>query len=205
MQLFLETESDNDNYHLDLLRACLVTTVQDTSASQSTIKLVATSLIANGKLTEGVQLLSLINKGLDACRYLQTYSKWYEAAWLAKATLPPSECAEVLRRWVDHLCSPPVNQKTPAILVLLSLGHFQKVLEMLLSLHYYDRAALFAEACLEFGVLPKTDDVKSLLEKVFLEYANYLLTLENRKAYGFYCQRAADKSDNIIRDLEWIN
>lgn len=46
---------------------------------------------------------------------------------------------------------------------------------------------------------------QSLLEKVFLEYANYLMTLENRKAYGFYCQRAADKSDNIIRDLEWIN
>lgn len=205
VQLFLETESDNSNYHLDLLRACLVTTVQDTSASQSTIKLVATSLIANGKLTEGVQLLSLINKGLDACRYLQTYSKWYDAAWLAKATLPASECSEVLRRWVDHLCSPPINQKSPAILVLLSLGHFQKVLEMLLSLHFYDRAALFAEACLEFGVLPKTDDIKSLLEKVFLEYANYMLSLDNRKAYGYYCQKAADKSDNIIRDLEWIN
>ena len=33
---------------------------------------------------EGVQLLCMIDKGLDACRYLQTYGKWDEAAWLAK-------------------------------------------------------------------------------------------------------------------------
>lgn len=35
-------------------------------------------------VTEGVQLLSLIDKGLDACRYLQTYGQWEQAAWLAK-------------------------------------------------------------------------------------------------------------------------
>ena len=34
--------------------------------------------------TEGVQLLCLIDKGLDACRYLQTYGEWDQAAWLAK-------------------------------------------------------------------------------------------------------------------------
>ena len=36
--------------------------------------------------TEGVQLLCLIDKGLDACRYLQTYGEWDRAAWLAKVT-----------------------------------------------------------------------------------------------------------------------
>ena len=33
---------------------------------------------------EGVQLLCLIDKGLDACRYLQTYGAWDQAVWLAK-------------------------------------------------------------------------------------------------------------------------
>ena len=33
---------------------------------------------------EGVQLLCLIDKGLDACRYLQAYGHWETAAWLAK-------------------------------------------------------------------------------------------------------------------------
>ena len=33
---------------------------------------------------EGAQLLCLIDKGLDACRYLQSYEEWEHAAWLAK-------------------------------------------------------------------------------------------------------------------------
>lgn len=81
-------------------------TIRSSGASQSTIKLVATNLIANGRLSgnwhpsfiggdalsicclcvdvEGVQLLCLIDKGLDACRYLQSYDEWDQAAWLAK-------------------------------------------------------------------------------------------------------------------------
>ncbi|PKU30729.1 wd repeat-containing protein hypothetical protein [Limosa lapponica baueri] len=37
-------------------------------------------------LIEGVQLLCLIDKAADACRYLQTYGEWNRAAWLAKHT-----------------------------------------------------------------------------------------------------------------------
>lgn len=37
-------------------------------------------------LSEGVQLLCLIDKAADACRYLQTYGEWNRAAWLAKVT-----------------------------------------------------------------------------------------------------------------------
>ena len=46
--------------------------------------------------TEGVQLLCLIDKGLDACRYLQTYGEWDRAAWLAKVISSPSEQFPVL-------------------------------------------------------------------------------------------------------------
>lgn len=35
-------------------------------------------------LPEGVQLLCLIDKAADACRYLQTYGEWSRAAWLAR-------------------------------------------------------------------------------------------------------------------------
>ena len=73
---------------MDSLRACLVASIRSSGASQSTIKLVATNLIASGKLNEGVQLLCLIDKGLDACRYLQTYGAWDQAAWLAKVIQP---------------------------------------------------------------------------------------------------------------------
>lgn len=39
------------------------------------------------RLPEGVQLLCLIDKAADACRYLQTYGEWNRAAWLAKVAL----------------------------------------------------------------------------------------------------------------------
>ncbi|XP_041477434.1 WD repeat-containing protein 11-like [Lytechinus variegatus] len=204
VQLLLETEPENESYLLDLMRACLCATAQESGSSQSTIKLVATSLIANGKLAEGVQLLCLINKGIDACRYLQTYNQWYQAMWLAKVRLSDSECNEVMRRWVENLCSPNVNQKSIALLGVLAMGNFTKVLQMLLSLHYYDRAAMFAEACIEFSVLPEDDDTKSLLERVFLEYARYLLALGNKKAYGHYCNRAAEKAEKVMQDMEWM-
>ena len=89
----------------------MVASIRSSGASQSTIKLVATNLIASGKLQEGVQLLCLIDKGLDACRYLQTYGAWEQAVWLAKSTLDYNDCCEVMKRWVDHLCSTHVNQK----------------------------------------------------------------------------------------------
>lgn len=50
VQLLLETSSENAHYYCDSLKACLVTTVTSSGPSQSTIKLVATNMIANGKL-----------------------------------------------------------------------------------------------------------------------------------------------------------
>ncbi|KAM7409083.1 hypothetical protein PAMA_002674 [Pampus argenteus] len=157
VQLLLETSADNSSYYCDSLKACLVTTITSSGPSQSTIKLVATNMIANGKLAEGVQLLCLIDKAADACRYLQTYGEWNRAAWLAKVRLNPAESSDVLKRWAEHLCSPQVNQKSKAILVLLSLGCFYKVGEMLHSMRYFDRAALFIEACLKYGVMEAND------------------------------------------------
>uniref|UniRef100_A0AAR2LXY6 WD repeat-containing protein 11 n=1 Tax=Pygocentrus nattereri TaxID=42514 RepID=A0AAR2LXY6_PYGNA len=89
VQLLLETSADNPSYYCDSLKACLVTTIPSSGPSQSTIKLVATNMIASGKLAEGVQLLCLIDKAADACRYLQTYGEWNRAAWLAKVQPPP--------------------------------------------------------------------------------------------------------------------
>ena len=60
---------------------------------------------------EGVQLLCLIDKSLDACRYLQTYNEWSKAVWLAKSTLSAFDSKEVMRRWAEHLSTPNVNQK----------------------------------------------------------------------------------------------
>ncbi|KAK3553820.1 hypothetical protein QTP70_012214 [Hemibagrus guttatus] len=167
VQLLLETSAENPSYYCDSLKACLVTTIPSSGPSQSTIKLVATNMIASGKLAEGVQLLCLIDKAADACRYLQTYGEWNRAVWLAKVRLNPTEAAEVLKRWAEYLCSAQVNQKSKAILVLLSLGCFQKVGEMLHSMRYFDRAALFIEACLKYGMMEANDTTNILLQHFY--------------------------------------
>ncbi|XP_028681437.2 WD repeat-containing protein 11 [Erpetoichthys calabaricus] len=201
VQLLLETSADNEHYYCDSLKACLVTTITSSGPSQSTIKLVATNMIANGKLAEGVQLLCLIDKAADACRYLQTYAKWTRAAWLAKVRLDFAECSEVLKRWVDHLCSPQVNQKSKAVLVLLSLGSFSRVVEMLHSMRYFDRAALFLEACLKYGVLKPDDGTQQLMNAVFADYARMLKTLGLMQGAILFASRAGEAASELLNDL----
>ncbi|GFO31567.1 WD repeat-containing protein 11 [Plakobranchus ocellatus] len=202
VQLLLETESEAENYYIDCLKACLVASVRSSGASQSTIKLVATNLIASGRLTEGVQLLCLINKGLDACRYLQTYGAWDHAVWLSKASLEPNECGEVMKRWAEYLNSPQINQKSKSVLVLLSLGQFYKVLEMLYSMRNFDRAVLFLEACLEFDLLQETEHTKLLFQAVNLEYARYLINLGLGQAAMFYCHKAGERGEQLLKEVE---
>ncbi|XP_038816159.1 WD repeat-containing protein 11 [Salvelinus namaycush] len=201
VQLLLETSADNPSYYCDSLKACLVTTITSSGPSQSTIKLVATNMIANGKLAEGVQLLCLIDKAADACRYLQTYGEWNRAAWLAKVRLNPAESSDVLKRWAEHLCSPQVNQKSKAILVLLSLGCFHKVGEMLQSMRYFDRAALFIEACLKYGVMEANDSTNKLIGAAFVDYARLLRTLGLRESAAFWASRAGGAGEQLLEEL----
>lgn len=86
VRLLLETEPDNPCYYEDNLKACLVasTAVSEKDTPHSTTKLVATNLIAEGKLWEGVQLLCMIDKVPDACKYLQSCGQWDASLWLAR-------------------------------------------------------------------------------------------------------------------------
>uniref|UniRef100_A0A3B4G5C2 WD repeat-containing protein 11 n=1 Tax=Pundamilia nyererei TaxID=303518 RepID=A0A3B4G5C2_9CICH len=189
VQLLLETSADNPSYYCDSLKACLVTTITSSGPSQSTIKLVATNMIANGKLAEGVQLLCLIDKAADACRYLQTYGEWNRAAWLAKVRLNPAESSDVLKRWAEHLCSPQVNHKSKAILVLLSLGCFYKVGEMLHS---------FKSLCCGISL---THCAHKLIEAAFLDYARLLRTLGLREGAALWASRAGSAGEQLMEEL----
>lgn len=170
----------------------------------------ATNLIANGKIKEGVQLLCLIDKGMDACRYLQTYGAWDQAVWLAKATLTETDCCEVMKRWVDHLCGTQVNQKSKALLVMLSLGQFSKVLEMLYGMRQFNRAACFTAALGEFGLLDQSPDNVSLVEAVYLEYARLLANLGLRHLPSSTARKPAIRGGNSKRKSafslpEWLS
>uniref|UniRef100_A0A8C7XIU8 WD repeat-containing protein 11 n=1 Tax=Oryzias sinensis TaxID=183150 RepID=A0A8C7XIU8_9TELE len=192
VQLLLETSADNSSYYCDSLKACLVTTITSSGPSQSTIKLVATNMIANGKLAEGVQLLCLIDKAADACRYLQTYGEWNRAAWLAKVRLNAAEGSDVLKRWAEQLCSPQFNQKSKAILLLLSLGCFYKVGEMLHSCFLSMRCS--SHAALKLHSL--------LIEAAFVDYARLLRSLGLREGAALWASRAGSAGVQLMEDEE---
>jgi len=202
VQVLLEGEPTDDSYYSDALRACLISTVKSTGNSQSTIKLVATNLIASGKLNEGVELLCLVDKGTDACRYLQTYGNWELATWLSKVRLSHSESCDVIMRWCEQLSSSHVNKKVDAILVLLSFGKVHKVLEVMFSLGHVERAVLFLEACVEFDLISLSDDVNSTLyENIFLDYARLQIKLKNKLSVEYYANKAGGRGKKLLEEL----
>lgn len=204
VQLLLETETENEHFYTDSLRACLIASLKTESKAQSVVKLVATNLIASGHTSEGVQLLCLIGKGLDACRYLQSAGQWERSIWLAKSTLTNEESKEVIRKWADYLVLPQVNQKTKAALALLTIEHYTKCLELLHSSRMVERAALFLDSCLEFGVVEQDPETEDLFKKTWLNYARYLHSIGNQAAALHYCNLAGDSANDLRREIEML-
>ncbi|KAL3183206.1 hypothetical protein MRX96_006965 [Rhipicephalus microplus] len=200
VQLLLETEPASEHFYSDSLRACLVASLKTESNPQSVVKLVATNLIANGRTWDGVQLLCLIGKGLDACRYLQAAGQWEDSVWLAKCTLSDTANCEVISKWAEHLIQ--LNQKGKAVLVLLSVGQFTRCLQTLHAARMVERAALFLDACLEHGAL--LQEHSSLFQTVWLDYARYLHSLGNKRASLRYCSLAGEAAADLRREVEML-
>lgn len=206
VKLLLETPPTSDNYLLDMHKACLVsnTSAQNSSvSSESTLKLVATNLISNNNLWEGAQLLCMIGKYADACRYLESFGEWNTAVWLAKCTLPPQETVDILLRWSTYLATPQVNQKSQSVLILLSLREHQKVLEMLYGMRQFQLAARYLEVC-EKHSLVDMETMTSLSNAIYLECARHMMSLGNKESAIYYCDRAGEKGKQLKQEVEFM-
>ena len=91
-----------------------------------------------------------------------------------------------MRRWAEHLASPAVDRRDAAAVVLLSLGRFSAVVDLLLVARNFARATLFVESCREFGLLRRCDSAAA----VFAGYARYLTSLALTTAAQYYDQKA---------------
>jgi hypothetical protein len=138
--------------------------------AHSQVSQVAHTMVASGRLEDGVQLLCLVGRGADACRHLQDHSRWTDAAWLAKVVLSDAEAAGVLRHWVEHLVA--VGRKAKAAEILLSLGEGAEAVELLHAAGELGRAALLAQAC-PTGRRPEPE----ILTRVYADYAARLKAL----------------------------
>ena len=109
--LLLDSDPGDETYMADQLLACLIQATadrggQDTTArgqTLSTVKMVATNLLSEGRLWEGVQLLALTSQVAEAVSYLRSAGHWSQALWLARCRLQEQEFAALQAKYCDYL------------------------------------------------------------------------------------------------------
>lgn len=72
---------------------------------------------------------------------------------------------------------------------------------MLQSMRYFDRAALFIEACLKYGVMEANDSTNKLIGAAFVDYARLLRTLGLRESAAFWASRAGGAGEQLLEEL----
>ncbi|MFH4977930.1 hypothetical protein AB6A40_004639 [Gnathostoma spinigerum] len=117
-----------EDCRMSALRACLFASDVHSEGAQSVIKLVATNLIANNCLMDGVQLLFLIGHASDACRYLQAHGQWAKSFRFAK--MNGDIYNEIGTKWTEHLCS-STSQRRFCYSLMASLGHWSRLKDAL--------------------------------------------------------------------------
>lgn len=185
--LLLNTEPEHGHFYSNHLLACLAAILQPAGChgnAHSTLKLVATHLIASGHIWQGVEILILNGQVPDACRYLQANHLWEDSARVAKLLLMDkekgvgtlaevSEAAEIWRRWASHLSN--CRQKFGATLILIAVGAWHRAAELLVHQHMHDAAALLLRAAHQNGLYQASDATQlEFMHGVFCQYARLL-------------------------------
>uniref|UniRef100_A0A914CEA4 WD repeat-containing protein 11 n=1 Tax=Acrobeloides nanus TaxID=290746 RepID=A0A914CEA4_9BILA len=148
--VLLNNEQANlgNQYRLNAFKACLLSANLTNEESQCLIKLTATNMIAANYISDGIQLLFLIEQCMDACKYLISNGMWKQAISYAK--LNENTSKEILGKWVDYLMNDQISYKSLAILVLASLGEVDRCAQMLKMSNRNDLAELLV------NIVPET-------------------------------------------------
>ncbi|CAF4332847.1 unnamed protein product [Rotaria socialis] len=174
VQLLLDTDPADDTYAINCIKACLISSMQkqaNETPKNTVTKLVATNLIANGKVDEGVQLLCTIDLCAEACRYLQDHNQWERSIWLAKLRLKPNsnEYTDVIKRWSEYIRLHSPTSKMNSALILISCGQFRRAIEVLHNQGAIELAIRLFVSCKQFSI-----DDGTIGEKLFDDYTDLM-------------------------------
>lgn len=131
------------------LKACVVAASLDRATFVATTKMVAGQLIAQGSLQEGAQLLCLIGRSADACKFMISEGRWTDAAWLANVSLGAAERDGIMARWASFLEHEGLPGR--ALEVALAAWDVHRVLHMLAAARSWELAALVLRALADCG------------------------------------------------------
>jgi len=197
--MLLDIDMEDNNSMADQLLACLIqaTANRDSSECQlshvSTMKMVATSLLSEGKVWEGVELLVLTGKVGDACSYLKSAGHWDQALWLGKCRMEKEEFSVLAGRWAEYLVQ--TGDLHEAILTLVSVGSKLQALQ-----------CLHVGQCrdLAYKMLPllKEEGVDQVLEEaIMMETANMMSDIGMKSAFSYYCDKLGRKGEELRLEL----
>ncbi|GAU94003.1 hypothetical protein RvY_05852 [Ramazzottius varieornatus] len=209
----LNMDASHPHYYEDSLKAALLTSLKSSNNAesvQSTVKLIATHLIASSShVSDGVEILCAIGKVPDACRYLQSYGQYNEAAVLASvhSFFQTSESKDVFMKWVDYLCSPEINFRSFALILCVHFGASDRAFELMSSARNIERAVMFLKACEEDGVASPflSDHYAPVCESVHLEYARYLHNIGLKKQALDYCDKGGKNGILLRKEFEILD
>ena len=199
VSLLLEPDPDTgDTFAMtDQLLACLIQATAGTTASpaESIIKMVATNLVSEGKMWEGVQLLVLIGKVKEACSYLRSGGYPDQAMLVGRAVLGPADWAELVTRYADQLAA--AGQLQPAVVALLAAGQHSAALRTLVAARRPDTAHRLLLLAREAGA-----EVEAAVEEsVLTEAVRMMADLELQHGFELYCDQLGDKAAQLKTEL----
>ncbi|KAL3075736.1 hypothetical protein niasHS_012566 [Heterodera schachtii] len=119
------TAARGGDARLNAFRACTLSASFATEESRCLVKLTATNLIASNFVSEGIQLLSLIDQAFDACKYLISQGLWHDSLAYAKMT-PQCDFVEIFMRYANHLATEAIGRQSLALMVYASLACWER-------------------------------------------------------------------------------
>ncbi|KAI6217302.1 SSD domain-containing protein [Aphelenchoides besseyi] len=153
------------------LKACLLSSDLGKEESQCLVKMTATNLIASNFISDGVQLLYLIDQGLDACKYLAAQNDWARSYSYGK--LQPDEAArEIVKKFIGYVCSENVSHKTLVIFLYASLSEWDNRLPSHQKPSH--SCALFVGIHVRQETMRSFDCIERPLSQLFRRYGIYV-------------------------------
>ncbi|CAD5209379.1 unnamed protein product [Bursaphelenchus xylophilus] len=142
--LLLDTSNNsNDPGSLaNSFKACLLSSDVSREESRCLIKMVATNLIASGKISDGVQLLYLIDQREEACKYLASQGHCDKAFTYLR--IDPNADEECLKKCLSKKKILMVTKKITEFLFLASTKEHLKCIQRLKEMKLYTLAERMA-------------------------------------------------------------
>ena len=117
VSMLLDTDLESDQHFTmtDQLLACLIQATANTNTNQceSVMKMVATNLVSEGRMWEGVLLLVLIGKVKDACSYLRSAGCQEETMLVGRCLLQEEDWLELINKYAEHLINTKQHRVSP--------------------------------------------------------------------------------------------